>query len=82
MKPRCARPYNESAEDLKSVSGLEYTFHSFLAAKCFNHAQAATRVGVTLKEGFEVHGDRVSFDAKSGLWTVTSAEARFYSQSC
>ena len=36
--------------------------------------QAATRVGVTLKEGFEVHGDRVAFDAKTGLWTVTSAE--------
>ena len=38
--------------------------------------QAATRVGVTLKEGFEVHGDRVAFDAQSGLWTVTSAEVR------
>ena len=38
--------------------------------------QAATGVGVTLKEGFEVHGDRVAFDAQSGLWTVKSATVR------
>ncbi len=28
---------------------------------------------MTLKEGFEVHGDRVAFDGQNGLWTVTSA---------
>ena len=35
--------------------------------------QAAQGAGATLKEHFEVSGDRVSFDREAGLWTVTSA---------
>ena len=38
--------------------------------------QAAVGAGVSLKEGFEVAGDRVSFDKAAGLWSVTSAEVR------
>ena len=32
--------------------------------------------GTTLKEGFEVQGENVSFDVADGLWTVTSAAVR------
>ena len=36
--------------------------------------QSAVAVGATLKEGFEVMGEQVSFSEKTGLWTVTSAK--------
>lgn len=38
--------------------------------------QAAAAAGTTLKEGFEVQGEKVSFNKASGMWTVTSAEVR------
>lgn len=40
----------------------------------FRIVQAAKRVGANYKEGFEVDGDRVSFDKTAGLWSVTSAD--------
>jgi geranylgeranyl reductase family protein len=71
-----------------SPSGLSYIGASVEklgeAAACavkrtnldFRIVQAAKRVGATYHEGFEVDGDRVSFNKEAGLWTVASADGQ------